>query len=75
MIKRSFLIFILFAMCGCSFNPNSKYWTEDSSNLKEINQKNKNNDTSNEILDPEYEKIKEQIIEYGKNKDFPDINN
>ena len=68
-MKIAITITILFILINsCSLNKNSKFWSQNSSNFK-------NSKISNEINDNSFELIKEQIIEYGKNKDFPDINN
>ncbi len=68
-MKIAITITILFILINsCSLNKNSKFWSQNSSNFK-------NSKISNEINDNSFELTKQQIIEYGKNKDFPDINN
>ncbi len=68
MRKIIFLLFSILLLNSCSFNQNSKFWNEDTKNIVINNQ--------NDIVgDSSYKLMKEQIIEYGKNKDFPDINN
>ena len=62
-------------MNNCSLNPNSKFWNKNSSNSKKISINDDDNINTIEIEDKSYKKIKDEIIEYGKNKDFPDINN
>ena len=75
MIKIYFIIIIFLLFSNCSFNTNSKFWNEDSNNNKKIVQTNDYKVETLEIEDKSYKKIKDEIIEYGKNKDFPDINN
>ena len=74
MIKIFFIIIIFLFLNNCSLNPNSKFWNENSKNMN-INQNDDNKNNSIEIVSGSYKKIKKEIIEYGKNKDFPDINN
>ena len=74
MIKIFFIIFAALVLSNCSFSPNSKFWNENSKNMN-INQNDDNKNNSIEIVSGSYKKIKKEIIEYGKNKDFPDINN
>ena len=68
------IIFAALVLSNCSFSPNSKFWNENSKNMN-INQNDDNKNNSIEIVSGSYKKIKKEIIEYGKNKDFPDINN
>ena len=75
MIKFFFIIIICLLASNCSFNKNSKFWNEGSNNNKKIVQTNDYKVETLEIEDKSYKKIKDEIIEYGKNKDFPDINN
>ena len=75
MIKIYFIIIIFLLFSNCSFNTNSKFWDEGSNNNKKIVQTNDYKVETLEIEDKSYKKIKDEIIEYGKNKDFPDINN
>ena len=75
MIKFFFIIIICLLASNCSFNKNSKFWNERSNNNKKIVQANNYKLETLEIEDKSYKKIKDEIIEYGKNKDFPDINN
>ena len=74
MIKIFFIIVAALVLSNCSFSPNSKFWNENSKNMN-INQNDDNKNNSIEIVSGSYKKIKKEIIEYGKNKDFPDINN
>ena len=75
MIKKFFIIIIFLFLNNCSLNPNSKFWNENSINSKKIVKNDDNNINTIDIEDKSYKKIKDEIIEYGKNKDFPDINN
>ncbi len=75
MIKFFFIIIICLLVSNCSFNKNSKFWNEGSNNNKKIVPANDFKLETLEIEDKSYKKIKDEIIEYGKNKDFPDINN
>ena len=56
---------------NCSFNANSDFWNEEKNVTSKINKDNKKSDVNKDFS---FEKLKEEIIEYGKNKDFPDIN-
>ncbi len=70
MIRLIILFFILFALNSCSFNQDSKFWTEQA--------KKKIIDDEKYIIKNEnlmFNKLKEEIIKYGKNSDFPDISN
>ncbi len=75
MIKIYFIIIIFLLFNNCSFNTSSKFWDEDPNNNKIIVLTNDYKAETLEIEDESYKKIKDEIIEYGKNKDFPDINN
>jgi len=75
MIKIFFIIIIFLILNNCSLNPNSKFWNENSNNSKKMAKNDYDNIDTIEIEDKTYKKIKDEIIEYGKNKDFPDINN
>ncbi len=75
MKKKSFLIFILiffFSLNNCSLNKNSKFWNKNS---KKTDLAKKNKLLNNKNIDNSYDIIKKQIIDYGKKKGFPDINN
>jgi len=69
-IKIFILIFLSLVLNNCSFNTNSKFWNEENKDkIKVIEQKI-------DIIDNlSFNKLKEEIIKYGKNSDFPDINN
>jgi len=75
MIKIFFIIFFLLVLNNCSLNPNSKFWNENSNNRNNISKNKDDKVDTAKFEDESYEKIKEKIIQYGKNKDFPDINN
>ena len=75
-MKKLLSFFLLiFLSNSCSFNPNSNFWNEDSKKVNNNNQNNNFKESSGEIQDSSYKLLKDRIIEYGKNKDFPDINN
>ena len=63
MIKIFFIFFFFLVLNNCSFNSKNIIQNDD----KKVD--------SIGIEYKQYEKIKEEIIQYGKNKDFPDINN
>ena len=74
---RIFLIstFILILLNNCSFNKDSKFWTEDSSKkkvtankLKEIIKK------SNDLLSMSFDEYEFYIEDYVKKSKFPNIN-
>jgi len=69
-IKIFILIFLSLVLNNCSFNTNSNFWNEENKDkIKVIEQKI-------DIIDNlSFNKLKEEIIKYGKNSDFPDINN
>ncbi len=75
MSKIFFIIIFFLLVSNCSFNTNSNFWNKGSNNNKKIVQTNNYKVETIEIEDKSYKKIKNEIIEYGKNKDFPDINN
>ena len=75
MIKIFFIIFFFLVLNNCSLNTNLKFWSVESINSKKIIQNDDKKVDSIGIEYKQYEKIKEEIIQYGKNKDFPDINN
>ena len=75
-MKKLLSFFLLiFLSNSCSFNPNSNFWNEDPIKVNNNNQNNNFKESSGEIQDSSYKLLKDRIIEYGKNKDFPDINN
>ena len=75
MKKLLSFFFLIFLSSNCSFNPNSNFWSEDSKKVNNNNQNYNFKESSGEIQDSSYKLLKDRIIEYGKNKDFPDINN
>ena len=72
-MKRSF-IFLIFFLSNCSFNDNSKFWTDDvnkkifKEKLREII------DKSNNIMFLTFDEYKIYINEYSKNSKYPNIN-
>ena len=73
MKDKFFLICVILFFSGCSLNPNSKFWSDEVNNNNKIIQYNSNDNTS-EVLNKSYDLMKKQVIDYGKKKDFPDIN-
>ena len=75
-MKKLLSFFVLIILSSnCSFNPNSDFWNEDPINVNNNDQNNNFKESLGEIQDGSYKLLKDRIIEYGKNKDFPDINN
>ena len=68
-----YVVFLFLILSGCSLNPNSEFWNVKAINNNKSNEYNDTNESSNKILNNSYELIKQQIIDYGKKKDFPDI--
>tara|TARA_B100000963_G_C22432077_1_gene582611 strand:+ start:583 stop:813 length:231 start_codon:yes stop_codon:yes gene_type:complete len=69
-----FLILSIFLLNNCSFNKNSKFWTEDNNDkiafkkkLIEINTK------SNNITSLSFNEYEIYIEEYAKKQKYPDI--
>ena len=68
---RLILFFLFVLSYGCSFNTSSEFWNQKKQNKivskkKEIKLLTK---------DKSFEKYKKEFIEYGKNNEFPNINN
>tara|TARA_B100001029_G_C15056893_1_gene455109 strand:- start:399 stop:626 length:228 start_codon:yes stop_codon:yes gene_type:complete len=73
-MKEFFYVVVLFLiLSGCSLNPNSEFWNVEVINNNKSNEYNDTNEITNKILNNSYELMKQQIIDYGKKKDFPDI--
>tara|TARA_Y100000816_G_C26003674_1_gene524501 strand:+ start:742 stop:972 length:231 start_codon:yes stop_codon:yes gene_type:complete len=74
-MKRLFLLFSFVIMSNCSFNNNSKFWTEDV-----IKKKNNTNDLEqillkiNDIMSLTFDEYKIYIVDYNKKSEYPDIN-
>ena len=68
-----YVVFLFLILSGCSLNPNSEFWNVEAINNNKSNEYNDTNEITNKILNNSYELIKQQIIDYGKKKDFPDI--
>tara|TARA_B100000131_G_scaffold60899_2_gene56649 strand:+ start:430 stop:654 length:225 start_codon:yes stop_codon:yes gene_type:complete len=74
-MNKTFYIVSLFLFLNCcSLNTKSKFWNEETKNIN-ITESNEVFDDKNKDINNSYNIIKKQIIDYGKNKDFPDINN
>ena len=74
-MKKSILILAFFLFSNCSFNGDSKYWTEDSIKKKVDNQKLiKIIEKSNDIRLMSVDEYKIYIDDYTKKSKFPDIN-
>ena len=67
MIKKFIIIISFLSLYSCSLNSNSSYW--DNKNEDDIFVKNDKKDTNKN----NFEKIKINIIEYGKKSEFPNI--
>ena len=70
MIKLVIFIYLLAVLSSCSFNSKSEFWTKNNKNELKINKIIKKNDKN-----LTFNKLKEEIIKYGQNSNFPDINN
>jgi len=70
MKKFLYLIVLSTITYSCSFDTSSSYW--DNKNIKKISKI-----ASKVYVDENktYDEIKNEFINYGKNSDFPDINN
>ena len=73
MKDKFFLLCVILILSGCSLNQNSKFWNDEANNTNKIIQNN-DNDNASEVLNKSYNLMKKQVIDYGKKKDFPDIN-
>ncbi len=73
MKDKFFLLCVILILSGCSLNHNSKFWNDEANNTNKIIQNN-DNDNASEVLNKSYNLMKKQVIDYGKKKDFPDIN-
>ena len=71
-MKFIFFIILLFYFSGCSFNSNSDFWNETN---KSNSQNNKNENNEKVDINKSFKKLKDEVIKYGKNKNFPNINN
>ena len=74
-MKLVFIFFIILFFTNCSFNKDSKYWTEDvvkksedKKKLSEVLQK------SEDITNMTYDEYKIYIDDYTKKSKYPDIN-
>ena len=74
-MKLVFIFFIFFILNNCSFNKDSKYWTEDvvkknedQKKLSEVLKK------SEDITNMTYDEYKIYIDDYTKKSKYPDIN-
>ena len=74
-MKRSFLFFLIFFLSNCSFNDNSKFWTDDVNKKKIFKEKLREIiDKSNNIMFLTFDEYKIYINEYSKNSKYPNIN-
>ena len=74
-MKKLFLLFILIFLSNCSFNDNSKFWTEDVIVKKNYeNQLNKILDKSNNLMSLTINEFEIYINEYNNKSKYPDLN-
>jgi len=66
-MKHFFYITLVLFVCSCSLNSESKYWDKKINNIKIVNK------VSKELNGDDFDKIKNQVIEYGKSSSFPNI--
>ena len=74
-MKFILIIFIIFLLNNCSFNKDSKYWTEDvvkkNKDQKKLSKVLKKSD---DITNMTYDEYKIYIDDYTKKSKYPDIN-
>tara|TARA_B100000287_G_C20432064_1_gene701945 strand:- start:92 stop:319 length:228 start_codon:yes stop_codon:yes gene_type:complete len=74
-MKKLYLFLYLIFLTNCSFNENSKFWTEDVIVKKEYEiLLNKILDKSNDLMSLTFNEYKIYIDEYNKKSKYPDIN-
>ena len=74
-MKKSYLFLYLILLSNCSFNENSKFWTEDVIVKKNYeNQLNKILDKSNNLMSLTINEFKIYINEYNNKSKYPDLN-
>ncbi len=70
-------LFVLFILTSaCSFNKDSRYWSED--NIKRVNNEiklKKIKDKSDDIFSMTFNEYKIFIENYTKNTEYPEVNN
>tara|TARA_B100000035_G_C20736780_1_gene437988 strand:- start:60 stop:287 length:228 start_codon:yes stop_codon:yes gene_type:complete len=74
-MKKSYLFLYLILLSNCSFNENSKFWTEDVIVKKNYeNQLNKILDKSNNLMSLTINEFEIYINEYNNKSKYPDLN-
>ena len=74
MIKILLLVLIMF-LSNCSFNNNSKFWTEDSFEKKKLkNELKQILEKSDNLMSLTFNEYDIYINEYSKNSGYPNIN-
>ncbi len=73
-MKYTFILSLLFILSNCSLNKDSKYWTEDVENKKEIKKKlSKILKKTDDITTMTLEEYKIYIDDHTKKSKYPDI--
>ena len=74
-MKKLYLFLYLIFLTNCSFNENSKFWTEDVIVKKNYeNQLNKILDKSNNLMSLTINEFEIYINEYNNKSKYPDLN-
>jgi hypothetical protein len=73
-MKFTFILSLLFILCNCSLNKDSKYWTEDVEKRKETQKKlSKILKKAEDITTMTLEEYKIYIDDHTKKSKYPDI--
>ena len=73
-MKLVFIFFVFFILNNCSFNKDSKYWTEDVEKRKETKKKlSKILKKTDDITTMTLEEYEIYIDDYTKKSKYPDI--
>ena len=75
-MKMMFLLFSIIFLSNCSFNSNSKYWTEGTIKKKKMNDKIKNIvNKSNNIISLSENEFEIYLNDYVNKNNYPKLEN